>query len=519
MIEKPVNTSPILEAEEGPVSTPVSEHLRTDHLLHNIGKRALSGGVVTVVAQAAKFALNLGGVAVLARLLTPRDFGLVGMVLAITGLAGIFNRLGLSTATIQREDITQKQVSNLFWINILASGIVSTICACLAPVLAWFYRDPRVGPIMLAMSSVFLLSGSTVQHRALLARQMRFVSIGVIDVTSMFVGFATACLFAWHGASYWSLVAQQLSNALAGLVLTWGISKWRPSLPSRASNVRSLASFGAHLSAADFIYLFLINTDSILIGRLMGPASLGLYTRASALLNRPLEQILTPVNTVMDPVLSRLQSDAQQYRQTFLRTFSMLSVLSFSFSAMCLALSRPLVLFILGPKWEGVVPLFAASALLAISVPAGTVVGWLYQSQGRGKDQLRSHFITGSITFISYLVGLFWGPLGLIISVAVATAIIELPILYYIGGRTGPVSTRDLSSTFVSKLPVWATIFIATFAARMAVAGFSPVVQLLVSIPTGVLTGWALLMPFPSFREDARYAFKAVSEVVLQRSA
>ena len=509
-----MNRSPSLKERKDADPAPESEHLRTDHLLQNIGRRALSGGVVTVAAQAAKFALNFGGVAILARLLTPREFGLVGMVLAITGLAGIFNKLGLSTATVQRQDITHNQVSNLFWINILASGIVTIACSCLAPVVAWFYRDPRVGPIMLAMSLLFLLSGSTVQHRALLARQMRFIPIGIIDVTSTFVGFATACLLAWRGFSYWALVAQQLSNALAGLVLTWGISKWRPSLPNRGSNVRSLATFGAHLSAADFIYLFLVNTDCILIGRLMGPVSLGLYTRASALLNRPLEQILTPVNTVMDPVLSRLQSDTEQYRRTFLRTFSLLSVLSFGFSAMCLALSRPLVLFILGPKWESVIPLFAASAFLAISVPAGTVVGWLYQTQGRGKDQLKSHFITGSVTFLSYLVGLFWGPLGLIIAVAIATATIELPILYYIGGRTGPVSTRDLSITFVSKLPLWATIYVATFAARMAVSGSSPFIQLLVCVPTGFIAGGILLMPFPSFREDARFAFKAVMEAI-----
>jgi O-antigen/teichoic acid export membrane protein len=509
----------MLKIKREPVSASVSEHLRTDHLLHNIGRRAVSGGFVTVGAQAAKFALNIGGVAILARLLTASEFGLVGMVLAITGLAGIFNTLGLSTATVQRQDITQKQVSNLFWINIAASGIVTIVCSCLAPVLAWFYRDSRVGPIMLAMSLVFLLRGSTVQHRALLTRQMRFLSIGIIDVTSMFVGFATACVLAWRGFSYWALVAQQLSNALAGLVLTWCVSKWRPSLPSRGSSVRSLASFGAHLSAADFVYLFLINADGILIGRFLGPVSLGLYTRASALLNRPLEQIFVPINTVMDPVLSRLQSDPEQYRRTFLRTFSTLIVLSFSFSAMCLALSRPLVLFILGPNWEGVIPLFSASALLAVSVPVGTVVCWLYQSQGRGKDQLQSHFITGAVTFVSYLVGLIWGPLGLIISVAVATATIELPILYYIGGRTGPVSTRDLSATFFSKLPVWGAIYIATFAARMAVAGFSPFVQLLVSVPTGLLAGGALLMPFPSFREDARFVSKAMKEAIMQQLA
>lgn len=514
-----VDRRSILEQDQNDAALSVTEHehFRTDHLLESIGGRAISGGFVTVGAQAVKFVLNIGGAAILARLLTPREFGLVGMVLAITGLAGIFNTLGLSTATVQRQDITQKQVSNLFWINVGASGIVSIVCCSLAPALAWFYRDSRVEPIMLVMSSVFLITGSTVQHRALLTRQMRFLAIGLIDATSMFVGFGTACVLAWRGFSYWALVAQQLSNALACLALTWWISKWRPSSPSRGSGVRSLVSFGAHLTAADFLVLFLVNTDSILIGRLFGPASLGLYTRASVLLKRPLEQISTPINSVMDPVLSRLQSDPGHYRRTFLRTFRVLAMIIFPFSAMCLVLSRPIVLVILGPKWVDAVPLFSAFALVAISAPLASVTCWLYQTQGRGKDQLRSHAASGLITFSSYIVGLTWGPRGLILALAFSSAFIGLPIVYHIGGRKGPVSTRDLWINLLSKLPAWGTVYIATLLVRMTVAGSSPIVQLSVCVPAGVLFGGALLIPFRSFREDACFAFNTAKGAILEQ--
>lgn len=517
MTRNPDNRSSILELESDHALAPGSEHFRTDHLLHNIGQRAMSGGIVTVATQATKFVLNIGGAAILARLLSPREFGLVGMVLAITGLAGIFNTLGLSTATVQRQDITQEQVSNLFWINIGASGIVSIACCSLSPVLAWFYRDARVEPIMVVMSLVFLLSGSTVQHRALFTRQMRFVSIGIIDVTSMFVGFGTACVLAWLGFSYWALVAQQLSNAFACLVLTWCVSNWRPSLPCRGSGVRSLVSFGAHLTAADFLALFLANTDSILIGRFFGPTPLGLYSRASVLLKRPLDQVVAPINAVMDPVLSRLQSNPEQYRRTFLRTFGVLAMLVFSFSAMCFALSRPLVLLILGPKWVGVIPLLSAFALVAVSAPLGAVTCWLYQTQGRGKDQLKSHAIAGTITAISYAVGLLWGPLGLILALAISGAAIGLPVVYFIGGRTGPVSARDLWATYFAKIPAWGTVYLATFAARTAVADFSPLVQLLVCVPGGLVFGGALLMPFPTFREHARSTFKALKGAIIQQ--
>src|SRR5262249_45602268 len=188
---------------------------------------------------------NFGAAAMLARLLSPREFGLVGMVLGVTGLVGIFKELGLSTATVQKQNITQGQVSNLFWINVGVSGIVTLVSCAISPLVGKFYHDPRVTWIMVALSFTFLLTGSTVQHRALLTRQMRFRAVAVIEVSSMFVGFLTACLLAWKGFAYWALVAQQLANAITYLVLTWRESKWRPNWPQRNIGVRPLLSFGA----------------------------------------------------------------------------------------------------------------------------------------------------------------------------------------------------------------------------------------------------------------------------------
>jgi len=494
-----------------------AEQLRTDHLLLDIGQRAVSGGFVTVAAQAAKFGLTFAGAAVLARLLNPSEFGLVGMVLGVTWLVGIFNELGLSTATVQRQDITQQQVSNLFWINVSVSGIVSLIACGLAPLMARFYHDPRVTGIMMAMSSVFLLTGSTVQHRAILTRQMRFRAIGVIDVTAMFVGFGTACLLAWRGFAYWALVAQQLLNAAAALVLTWCTSNWRPSWPRRNSGVRPLLHFGAHLTIADFIGRFSVSSDSVLIGKFFGAIPLGLYTRASVLLTRPLEQVFTPINAVMDPVLARLQSDPERYRRTFMRTYDALAMIVFPFAAVCLALSKPMVLVILGPKWTGVIPLFSAFALVAISSPLSNVVCWIYQSQGRGQDQLRSHTAAGVITVIAYAIGLIWGPLGLILSLAITSAVIRLPLVYYIAGRSGPVSTGDLWRGFFAQLPAWVTVYVATLLARMAFANSGPIVQLLVCAPLGVVIGGLSLLPFRRPRDSAFYAFNMVKGVLVKQ--
>src|SRR5436190_21053818 len=150
------------------------DHFETGHLLTGLKGRTVSSGVVTMLAQVAQFGLNLLSIMVLARLLSPPDFGLVAMVATVMGFLRIFNEAGLSTATVQRDGITHAQVSNLFWMNVAVGGLMSLIVAACSPLIAWFYREPRLVSITLALSITFLLSGSAVQHWALLTRQMRF---------------------------------------------------------------------------------------------------------------------------------------------------------------------------------------------------------------------------------------------------------------------------------------------------------------------------------------------------------
>ena len=164
------------------------EHFNTDHLLHNLKGHTISSGAVTMSAQGVKFFLNLISTMILARLLSPRDFGLVAMVTTITGFLRVFKDAGLSIATVQRERITQAQVSNLFWINLAVSALSTFIVAASAPIIAQFYHNRSLFSVTLLLSTTFLKSGTTVQHQALLKRQMRFKALAVIEVGSMIVG-------------------------------------------------------------------------------------------------------------------------------------------------------------------------------------------------------------------------------------------------------------------------------------------------------------------------------------------
>jgi PST family polysaccharide transporter len=468
-----------------------TDHLQTDHLLHRLRSHAVSGGFA----------------AILARLLTPKDFGLVGMVLAITAVLGQFKELGLSTATVQRETVTQEQVSNLFWINVGLSGLMAVISCIIAPLVAWFYRDSRLIAIMLALSLSFLLSGGAVQHQALLVRQMRFKAVAVIEIASMLVGIITGCCMALQGFAYFSLVGQQLGLAASGLVLVWCTSRWRPSMPKRRSGVRPLLDFGAHLTFANLAGRLAASVDSILIGRFFGAEALGLYSRASVLMARPLEQLMLPVSSVSVPVLSRLQSDPERYRRTFMHAFDTLALVSLPFSAMCFVLAQPLVLLVLGPHWTGAVPLFAGFTLYAASLPLYLTASWLLMSQGRARELLHGYLITGVLSVGAYFLGLPWGPLGVVLALAVVSLVVRLPVLYYLAGREGPVSIADLWNGFLSHLPCWGVVYLVTALAYATVRQASPVTQVLVCGPFGVIAGAAAMFIFRRPRASALYAW------------
>src|SRR2546421_1330421 len=189
-----------------PAASTSEQHFATGHLLPNLRQRTISSGLITTAAQGTQFFLNLAYIMVVARLLVPQDFGLVAMVTTMMGFLRIFQDAGLSTATVERQEITHVQVSNLFWVNVVVGGAITVLIAASAPAIAWFFREPRLVRITLVLSLTFVLASSAVQHIALLNRQMRFKVIAVIDIVSMFVGYLIGIGMAGSGYGHLAFV-------------------------------------------------------------------------------------------------------------------------------------------------------------------------------------------------------------------------------------------------------------------------------------------------------------------------
>ena len=416
---------------------------RTDHLMDSLGGRTARGGVVTMASHGMKFAVSIGATAILARLLSPQDYGLIGMVAVATNFIVMFKDLGLATATVQKSEITSEQISTLFWVNLTLSVITMLVMILLAPAISWFYGDQRLTMIAIVSALGFLIGGLTVQHEALLKRQMRFMALSAVALAAMVGGYVVGVVFAWYGFGYWSLVYSQLALLTIDAILVWTLCGWRPGLPRRNSGVRSMLSFGGNITGYGTVNYFSKNADNLLIGRFWGPQSLGLYNKAAQLVGLPTDQVHEPVMAVTVPALSRLADSPERYRKAYLRIMEKVLMLVMPVVALLIVASDWLVGIVLGSQWRGAAPILVFMGLAGLIQPLINTAGSLLVTQGRGRDLLYWSIISAPLSILSIVVGLPWGATGVAASYSLTRIFVTHPLMYWFVGRSGPVRTKD----------------------------------------------------------------------------
>lgn len=434
MAQAPVNSTGI---------DPKAKHFATEHLRDDLKGRSVRSGLITLVSGAAGFVISMTATAILARLLDPGDFGLIGMVSVIVSFIVLFKDMGLSMATVQQEHVTHEQVSTLFWINVIISCLIAGITACTAPFIAWFYGEPRLLWIALATTPGQIISGMIIQHQALLRRQMRFGALSAIQITSQVSSIAVAIYMAWKGYGYWALVAQTLSCQTVDMLLVWITTGWIPGQPVRGSGVRPMLKFGGFLTGFNLTNHFARNMDNILVGKFAGSGQLGLYQKAYRLLMLPIQQINTPITAVAIPALSRLQNNKDGYRRYYQRAIGLLVIVGMPVIAFAAAAAKLIILILLGEKWIDAVDLFRALSPAAFIGTFNVATGWVYMSMGTTNRQFRYGIIASILTCTGFFIGSYWGPIGVAWSLSINFVLIRYPAVCYCFKGT-PLRPRDL---------------------------------------------------------------------------
>jgi O-antigen/teichoic acid export membrane protein len=489
-------------------------YFQTDHLKVDLGGRTARGGAVTIVTQGLKFLIGIIGTMILARLLTPQDYGLIGMVAVIIGFVSIFKDLGLSSATIQRAEINTVQISTLFWINVALSIAVMLVCVAIAPLVAMFYHESRLLMITLAYGFGFLLGGLAVQHEALLRRQMRFTALAGAEVAALIASVATAVILAWKGAGYWALVMSQLSLGAVYLIAMWTLCSWRPGWPSRNAGVRSMLVFGGNLTGFSIINFFARNVDNLLIGKIWGSQQLGLYAKAYQLLLLPIDQVNSPITAVAVPALSRLADDPERYRQAYMRIVQKVAIITMPGVALMIGTSDWIVRVVLGPQWMDAAWIFSVLGIAGLIQPIANTTGWLFVTQGRTNDMFRIGMIGGPITIAAIIIGLPWGARGVATSYVIAQICLT-NVLFWFVGRRGPVRTQDLYRTIGPFAAASVSAVFACLAFRYWRGEMNPVVGIMICLMITVVTAVSVLWLLPTGRSAVRDALRSL--VLLKR--
>ena len=472
----------------------------------SLGRRALGGAGATLLWQLIRLGLLGLSVLILARLLSPADYGLLAMVTAIIGVGELFRDLGLSVAAIQSKTLDAVEKTNLFWVNSAIGFVLTILCFFAAWPIAAIYGEPGLVPIAQSLSVTFLLNGVATQFKAQLTRDLRFMSLGVAETIPQALGLAVAIWLGVTLGDYRALVAQALVVAIVALVMDILLSRWWPGLPDPTVSIRRFLRFGGALTGTQSLAYLSKNIDTVLLGLVFGSVPLGFYNRAYQLVVLPLTQLTAPLSRVAIPVLSRVQDDQAAFLR-YIRSGQFFTVtVSSLFYGSIVGLADPLVRVILGDRWLPAAPILQALAISGIFRAMGQVPYWIFLAKGLAGKQFRFYLVAQPLIVVAIVCGLPWGPVGVAIGCSIGYVIFWFLQMWW-AGRSASMRTAGLIASGLS-LAVLISVPVAGIglAASALVPGSVP--SLLVGFGAIVVYGAALMLVVPRYRDHIRVVLK-----------
>lgn len=455
-------------------------------------------------AQAAKVALQFVSVAILARLLTPQDYGLIAMVFVVGNLVTLLRDMGTAAAIVQDPNLTDATKNTVFWINV---GLGVFLCLALlatSGLIANAFRNDAVMPLLWALAPSFAITCFGSVPRALLERRSAFSIVARIEVGTTLLGLVVTVFAAWLGAGAMSFIYGLLSMAAMSSFSFWRAAQWTPGKPARTEHLGRLLSFSGNLSAFNFINYFARNADSFVIGRYLGAASLGIYSNAYKVMLFPLQNMTYVANRALYPVMCR-QENKEQMRTLYFKSVAVIVLLTAPLMTGVFVLRQPFIDTFLGAKWHD------AASVLTWLAPVGFIqsivstTGTVSMVLGRTDLLLRVGVFNAALQVASFFIGVRWGIVGVAVCYLIANIIGALPALL--------VALGQLDARFGTLLKeTWAAIAAALLmgacvwgAERYLGADYSDAARLAIGIVVGVVVyGLALVLLAP---QKIRLAF------------
>jgi len=426
--------------------------------------RIFNSGLFAVSSSVIRFICSMTSALVLARLLTPEDFGIVGMVLPLLALVNVFSDGGVSQYTLQSKDVNNTQLTQTFWVGAFFCTLLFVVVAALSPLIANLYNENRLVLICLVLSLTLLLNAFTLQHNALVKRCFRQDLHAIAEISSACVSTATGIVVAFYGGAYWALVAIPLSKVITHAIIIWCLTGWVPRfITLDKAEVKKLLLFGWYISFTALIIGLGRNIDKVLIGINQGAVELGYYTLAYSLISVPLIQILGPIGGVAVPYLRQEHGQSESLILAIKRVVTLIGLSIVPAVLWAALLADELISLFLGDKWLLSVEIFWYLAMASIPMALYIPANWVLFANGQVNKNATWSVIALGPLLIAYFLGLQWGAVGVAKCYAVAQCCL-LIICPLFASRYSKFDVKSYYFYVIKSIsPAFISVFIVSF--------------------------------------------------------
>ncbi len=387
---------------------------------------------------------------ILARLLQPKDFGLVALSNIFITFIQIFLNQGFSSALIQRQKLDQEHLDTAFWTQI-SLGFLLTIASLIsAGWVANLFQEPQLIPLIRCLSVLFFFNAFSQVQIALLKRKFAFKTLAIRALFGIFIGGIVGVVMAITGFGVWSLVAQELVYEGVGIIILWGASDWRPRLRVSLPHFQQLFDFGVHILAFQLVDFFNQRTDSLLIGYFLGAVALGYYAIAQRILKVMTQLLVGTANQVALPTFSRLQTDLNRFREAFYQATQLTSLIAFPTFLGMIALTPELIILLFGKQWLPTIPIMQILALVGLLRSVSFFNESVFMAMDKPSWRFRLGLLNTILNVVACFLAVRWGLMAVALAYVVSdylafpisqwavSQLIETPILTYLRQLIAP---------------------------------------------------------------------------------
>ena len=425
--------------------------------------------------------------------------------------ANLLVNFGFGTVLVQQQNITQDQLSTVFWINFVVSILLSGIFIVCAPWIALFYEEPIVQTLTYVLVPVLILNALGICHKVILERAIDLKPLATAEISSIVVSTTVAIYMAYSGYGVWSLVAQALIKATLYNAILILSTRWWPALKMELNEIRDFSKFTSIVLANNLAEGAAGNIDRVIVGKASGSSELGAYEKAKQLMLLPTQLVSGILTRILLPTLSKLQNSPESFSKAFLKVFGVVCFVSFPMVFGLNFISEDLIPYIFGVQWSDMVPLFKIISWAGLFTILNILSDNVVVSSGNSKGLLTLTLIEKPAIIMILLIGIFWGAKGVALAYVIGAGLIFI-YKCIIATQPLPIRPADVLMKMIAPLFCSASMFtVLFFIMNWTGSAMSVGVRLLVAITIGTVS--YLILSLVLQRESTLYIRKILLQI------